>query len=287
MAKLMLLKKAEVSVPEDKKGKQIAVKESNITSLKNFFVSNYKPPVEMPNVTTTSFVDASPAPVSNMESPLPIEVSPLNMIDPSIITPNNISEPEINPMNPVINNNIIEEPTPVIENIPAIETPIMSAPQPMVLESAIVEPMEPEMPKEITSTPVIENSVPDIFNLPTPIIEEDEEGTNDTAEIKLVQDNDTLSDLTLDEELDPELEEIKNRLDQVILDLNNYKKKIKMLENEVNQNLEKSREVLKDTQAAAKIMSIHQERQNQIMNELNLGTNSLDDSKRVLQKETI
>lgn len=287
MAKLMLLKKAEVSVPEDKKGKQIAVKESNITSLKNFFVSNYKPPVEMPNVTTTSFVDASPAPVSNMESPLPIEVSPLNMIDPSIITPNNISEPEINPMNPVINNSIIEEPTPVIENIPAIETPIMSAPQPMVLESAIVEPMEPEMPKEITSTPVIENSVPDIFNLPTPIIEEDEEGTNDTAEIKLVQDNDTLSDLTLDEELDPELEEIKNRLDQVILDLNNYKKKIKMLENEVNQNLEKSREVLKDTQAAAKIMSIHQERQNQIMNELNLGTNSLDDSKRVLQKETI
>lgn len=287
MAKLMLLKKAEVSVPEDKKGKQIAVKESNITSLKNFFVSNYKPPVEMPSVTTTSFVDANPAPVSNMESPLPIEVSPLNMIDPSIITPNNISEPEINPMNPVINNSIIEEPTPVIENIPAIETPIMSAPQPMVLESAIVEPMEPEMPKEITSTPVIENSVPDIFNLPTPIIEEDEEGTNDTAEIKLVQDNDTLSDLTLDEELDPELEEIKNRLDQVILDLNNYKKKIKMLENEVNQNLEKSREVLKDTQAAAKIMSIHQERQNQIMNELNLGTNSLDDSKRVLQKETI
>lgn len=287
MAKLMLLKKAEVSVPEDKKGKQIAVKESNITSLKNFFVSNYKPPVEMPSVTTTSFVDASPAPVSNMESPLPIEVSPLNMIDPSIITPNNISEPEINPMNPVINNSIVEEPTPVIENIPAIETPIMSAPQPMVLESAIVEPMEPEMPKEITSTPVIENSVPDIFNLPTPIIEEDEEGTNDTAEIKLVQDNDTLSDLTLDEELDPELEEIKNRLDQVILDLNNYKKKIKMLENEVNQNLEKSREVLKDTQAAAKIMSIHQERQNQIMNELNLGTNSLDDSKRVLQKETI
>ncbi len=286
MAKLMLLKKAEISVPEDKKGKQIAVKESNITSLKNFFVSNYKPPVEMPSVTTTSFVDASPAPVSNMESPLPIEVSPLNMIDPSIIMPNNISEPEINPMNPVINS-IVEEPTPVIENIPAIETPIMSAPQPMVLESAIVEPMEPEMPKEITSTPVIENSVPDIFNLPTPIIEEDEEGTNDTAEIKLVQDNDTLSDLTLDEELDPELEEIKNRLDQVILDLNNYKKKIKMLENEVNQNLEKSREVLKDTQAAAKIMSIHQERQNQIMNELNLGTNSLDDSKRVLQKETI
>ena len=83
--------------------------------------------------------------------------------------------------------------------------------------------------------------------------------------------------------MDPELQEIKDRLDKVISDLNNYKKKIKLLENEVNQNLEKSREVLKDTQAAAKIMSIQQERQRQI-NEESGGSTIENDPTRILQK---
>lgn len=282
MAKLILMKQTEVSVPEDKKGKQIAVKENNITSLKNFFVNNYKPVVEMPNISEvapivqTKIEDITP--LQAMEAPAPVEVSPLNTIDPSIITPN-IETPEMN----IMNSSITEEPIPAVENIPAIETPILSASQPMVLESAIVDPMEPEIPEEIP-VETVSNNLEDVFSIPTPIMETpEEEGTNDTESIKLVQDNDMLNNFVIDDEMDPELKEIKNRLDQVISDLNNYKKKIKMLENEVNQNLEKSREVLKDTQAAAKIMSIHQERQNQIMNEMS--SNSINDSTRILQKE--
>ena len=68
------------------------------------------------------------------------------------------------------------------------------------------------------------------------------------------------------------------------MDLNNYKKKIKLLEEEVNQNLEKSREVLKDTQAAAKIMSIQQERQRQINEEVTGGSPLENDPTRILQK---
>ena len=281
MAKLILMKKTEVSVPEDKKGKQIAVKENNITSLKNFFVNNYKPVVEMPNISEVAPIVQPKiediTPLQAMETPAPVEVSPLNTIDPSIITPN-IETPEVNIMN-----SITEEPIPAVENIPAIETPILSASQPMVLESAIVDPMEPEIPEE-NPVETVSNNLEDVFSIPTPIMETpEEEGTNDTESIKLVQDNDMLNNFIIDDEMDPELKEIKNRLNQVISDLNNYKKKKKMLENEVNQNLEKSREVLKDTQAAAKIMSIHQERQNQIMNEMS--SNSINDSTRTLQKE--
>lgn len=41
MSKLTLMKKTEISVTEEKKGKQIAVKENNITSLKRFYQDNY------------------------------------------------------------------------------------------------------------------------------------------------------------------------------------------------------------------------------------------------------
>ena len=280
MAKLMLMKKAEVSVPEDKKGKQIAVKESNITSLKNFFVSNYQPPVTsaMPENEQTAPIIENTTSVPLMENPTPIEVSPLNSINPAITNSIEMPQAEVNPM---VNNNTIQEKTEIVENTTSVEeTPIIAAPQPMILESAIVEPMEPVISG--VDSPINEGT----FIFPRDDSDETtEEGTSDTEAIKLVQENNTIFNSNIDEEMDTELKEIKNRLDQVILDLNNYKKKIKMLEDEVNQNLEKSREVLKDTQAAAKIMSIHQERQKQIMNEQKDGQSLIDDSSRVLQKE--
>lgn len=229
----MLLKKAEIAVPEDKKGKQIAVKESNINSLKAFFVNNYLEPTVAPlsNATQEESVQLDSMPqVENTE--------PFNMDAPLFGMEPNIP-----------NENVIQE-TPVIEENPVFPSPIIE-------------------PVTVSSDP---------SEIPSPVFPNEEESSSDAEKISLVPEEQQTID---DTEMDPELQEIKNRLDQVILDLNNYKKKIKMLEDEVNQNLEKSREVLKDTQAAAKIMSIHQERQNQILNDLNVPKDDI----RTLQKD--
>lgn len=216
MAKLILMKKNEVSVPEEKKGKQIAVKEANIISLNSFYVQNYQPPVE------------SVEPVQDE-----IQAAPMEEINP---------EP------------IIEQPT---------------------LDNNIIN-VEPSM--EIVEEPLIQEE-------PVNAIEPQQESVIESPVIDLAVDN-QVEDTKMDEEMDPELQEIKERLDKVIIDLNNYKKKIKILENEVNQNLEKSKEVLKDTQAAAEIMSIQQARQRQISEEVGASNPAEDETSRLLQKET-
>lgn len=271
----MLMKKSEISVPEDKKGKQIAVKESNITSLKDFFVQNYKEPVETSPVepqaeSSENIIQETTDPIPTMINPSPIEVNPLNVINP-------FETPEIDNniiMNAPENNTILEQQSPALEE------------QVNVMAEAPVFPESPVTEQTVSVTPIIGNEENSsvINNMINPV-EEEESGTNDAQAIKLTPEAENVVNTSnMDEEMDPELQEIKNRLDQVIMDLNNYKKKIKMLEDEVNQNLEKSREVLKDTQAAAKIMSIHQERQKQILNEMK-NEPLVNETGRILEKD--
>ena len=232
MTKLTLIKKPEISGTEEKRGKQIAVKEANIVSLTSFYQNN----IENQTKETSS-------PIPNAE-----------------ITPT--MNEEISVEQPVLTNTIdVSKPSESIEN-------------------NFIDPVQIN-PTEI-NIPTIENKVEqkDEMNNPSDL-RENEEGTEETANINLVPESPVLE---TEEEMDPELKEIKERLDKVIKDLNNYKKKIKRLEDEVNQNLEKSREVLKDTQAAAKIMSIQQERQRQITEEVAGGTTVENDASRILQK---
>lgn len=254
MAKLMLMKKPEISVPEDKKGKQIAVKESNIISLKDFYRNNYQIPSEPIKVSEPEVsMDANIMPSPTIES------NPVNEFTPSFqdpILPNNnfLNDTEMG-------NNIIEEK-------PILNQNVFESNDPIIMDSPIIDSTSKnETP--IVDTPINLDTISTMSN-------EEDDGTNDSREIKLTIENNASSDM------DPELQEIKDRLDKVIMDLNNYKKKIKMLEDEVNQNLEKSKEVLKDTQAAARIMSIQQERQKEIMNEMNSKEN---DTIRALEKE--
>ncbi|MCI8394532.1 MAG: hypothetical protein HFH86_03515 [Bacilli bacterium] len=225
MTKVILMNKTEISVNEEKKGKQIAVKENNITSLKEFYQNNYK----------------------------------------------------------VLNQKVSSLPKETIVETPIINNPLEASGEPVI-------PIEPI----VMDTPSIEMQKESIFNESTPIITAENTQNKEANENNLLnetiftQNNQTTEDsgnspvINLipesstiesaqpsDDEMDPELLEIKLRLDQAIIDLNNYKKKIKILELEVNQNLEKSKEVLKDTQAAAEIMSIQQERQKKISEEIN------------------
>lgn len=232
MTKVILMKKNEVSIPEEAKGKQIAVKESNMISLKDFYQKNY-----------------IPAPTQTIEPTLGTEPEQTPII-PDLNEPTTLNNPIMEFSNETPTNNVISE-QPALENQsnndsisaePVIDTPVIS-----------INPLENNI-DETTS----------------------EEGSTGTPKINLIPENETV------EEMDPELKEIKDRLDKVIQDLNNYKK-IKILEIEVNENLEKSREVLKDTQAAAKIMSIQQERQRQITEEN--GNNIIENSSRILEKD--
>lgn len=224
MGKLVLLKPQQISISEEKKGKQIAVKENNIDSLKTFYLNGLSSTEKKEENLITqenSNVVAEPleiAPENNAET---IEAAPEAAIE---INPVNISS---------------------TSEIPAIS-----------LETNIQNTNE-----------VTENS---------------EEGSNETEAITLIPE--TKTETEVEDEMDSELKEIKERLDKVIMDLNDYKKKIQSLEEEINKNLEKSREVLKDTQAAAQIMSIQQERQKQINEETSSGEVVENDNSRILQK---
>lgn len=224
MGKLVLLKPQQISISEEKKGKQIAVKENNIDSLKTFYLNGLSSTEKKEENLITqenSNVVAEPleiAPENNAET---IEAVPEAAIE---INPVNISS---------------------TSEIPAIS-----------LETNIQNTNE-----------VTENS---------------EEGSNETEAITLIPE--TKTETEVEDEMDSELKEIKERLDKVIMDLNDYKKKIQSLEEEINKNLEKSREVLKDTQAAAQIMSIQQERQKQINEETSSGEVIENDNSRILQK---
>lgn len=222
MAKLSLFLEPEVSVPEERKGKQIAVKESNITSLKQFFANNYQPPK---STLETEIIEAQPTSTEPENIDVMIKNSPIDFMKE-------------------LNN---------------IEVSINTTEEPIINETPI-NPIN-EKPEE------------------TPIIDVTENSDSSNGEI--------INLIPEIEEMDPELKEIKNRLDQVINDLDQYKKKIKNIEIEINLNLEKSREVLKDTQAAAHIMSIQQERQKQIKDEVAGGGEPLNDPSRILQKESI
>ncbi len=247
MASVVLMKKNEIAIPEGQKGKQIAVKENNIIALKEFYKNNYQTPQ----------LEKEP----QVEEPS-LNQEPLNF---DAILNSSAEEPVFNPINPmdkIENNNFIEESNPVQNAVIPEEVPI--------------EPVS-----------IIDNSIPQMetseVNMPS---EETETGTDDTSAIKLVLENpEAEKNEKPEEEMDPELKEIKERLDKVIQDLNNYKKKIKILEDEVNRNLEKSREVLKDTQAAAEIMSIQQKRQQQITDEIATGGTIVNDAQRILQKD--
>lgn len=239
MAKLILMNKTEIAVTEDKKGKQLAVKENNITSMKEFYKKNYQIPVGPDNITSTP-----------------------DVIESSI--------------EPVVNNVVNEEPQ--IENIPVNN---------IIEEQPVITPVVGGM-EENQSFNSQQNSESVIDIATTPIVEETlstEDNNENAGGINLTPDNAPILEES-EEDLDPELKEIKERLDKVIEDLNNYKKKIKILENEVNQNLEKSKEVLKDTQAAAEIMSIQQARQRQISEEVGASNPAEDETSRLLQKET-
>ncbi len=239
MAKLILMKKNEISVPEEKKGKQIAVKENNIVALHEFYKNNYIKTEEEPKM------DSLP---EQKEEILEQE----QLFPGTPIQPGNANE--------TLDNSIMEEP--VIPSNFDIES---TAP---AIENGI----------SVSSNGTNEEQA---INLTL----EENNGAKGEQTINLILEENQL-DQSKSEELDPELKEIKERLDKVIEDLNNYKKKIKLLETEVNQNLEKSREVLKDTQAAAKIMSIQQERQREINDEINSGSTIVNDSSRTLQMNT-
>lgn len=250
MTKVMLLKKTEVSVTEEKKGKQIAVKENNILSLKNFYKDNLKKianeNAKLEQTATTTEVIEPIQPVTNE-----------NNLNP--VTLPNIENVSVNNPDHKVTGEIIEQaPTNVIE---PTEIKAMDIEIPVVENDLNKEPVTLENRENENST--------------------DSTNVGDAPLINLVPES--APEITDSNEMDPELQEIKDRLDKVISDLNNYKKKIKLLENEVNQNLEKSREVLKDTQAAAKIMSIQQERQRQI-NEESGGSTIENDPTRILQK---
>jgi len=259
MSKIMLIKKDEISVTEEKKGKQIAVKENNITSLKEFYKNNM-------------IAKQAPQPQETLvmeEIPTPPTASPA----PAFNAENMIATP--NPSAPA-DNTIVEQPVELMATQPQNSQEMMEA-NSVIMNQPIID-VEPSMqndnliPEQNIISPAIE-----------PIPESNDTTSSDAPVINLVP---TTEEIGKDEEMDPELQEIKERLDKVIMDLNNYKKKIKLLEEEVNQNLEKSREVLKDTQAAAKIMSIQQERQRQINEEINGGTPLNNDPTRILQKDT-
>lgn len=246
MAKLTLMKKSEISVTEEKKGKQIAVKENNITSLKKFYQDNYR---INENIT-------QPIPSTEAIAQTPAATQETVSIDQTSATTNGQ----------------------VIEPFSSIATPasVPETPTPTINEPIELNPVEVNTPT--LDQPIQMESQEQVANE-----SENAGGTNDAPVINLVPENNDIKEEN--EEMDPELKEIKERLDKVIMDLNNYKKKIKLLEEEVNQNLEKSREVLKDTQAAAKIMSIQQERQRQINEEVAGGTPLESDPTRILQKE--
>lgn len=224
MGKLVLLKPQQISISEEKKGKQIAVKENNIDSLKTFYLNGLSSTEKKEENLITqenSNVVAEPleiAPENNAET---IEAAPEAAIE---INPVNISS---------------------TSEIPAIS-----------LETNIQNTNE--------------------------VTEKSEEGSSETEAITLIPE--TKTETEVEDEMDSELKEIKERLDKVIMDLNDYKKKIQSLEEEINKNLEKSREVLKDTQAAAQIMSIQQERQKQINEETSSGEVVENDNSRILQK---
>lgn len=234
MTKLTLIKKPEISVTEEKRGKQIAVKEANIVSLTSFYQTNIENQIKE---TSSPIPNAEITPTMNEE---------ISIEQPVLTNTIDVSEPS----EPIANNSI----DPVQINPTEINIP--------TIENKVEQKEEMSNPSDLT---------------------ENEEGTEETSKINLVPESPVLE---TEEEMDPELKEIKERLDKVINDLNNYKKKIKRLEDEVNQNLEKSREVLKDTQAAAKIMSIQQERQRQITEEVAGGTTVENDASRILQKAT-
>lgn len=264
MAKLILMKRNEVAVPEEKKGKQIAVKESNIISLREFYKNNYRQPVENIEIapvptepTTNSTAVPTMEQTENVTSDIPNN-QPFNNVENNII--------ETSPI-PSTQNTILETPNNVIEPVEMQSSPIMDNPVSENIENETT-PIEPIPAIDLGPT-----------STASPIPEE-ESSSDETPIINLVPEIEE----ELEEEMDPELKEIKERLDKVITDLNNYKKKIKILEIEVNKNLEKSRETLKDAQAAAKIMSIQQERQRQISEEMNGGGNLETDAARVLQK---
>lgn len=234
MAKVILMKKAEISVPEGQKGKQLAVKESNTVSLKDFYKKNYQAPIQ----TVTPVAEVAPVqPVDTLVNEIPPMVEPIK--ENSMINDQ-----------AVVANNIIQE-QPIVETSHVLEEPVAFSGN-----------------QNFSATPTIEN-----VDSPKP-----EEPINITSG------NDNVISQVEQEELDPELKEIKDRLDKVIDDLNAYKKKIEILEKKVNENLEKSKEVLKDTQAAAQIMSIQQERQKQINDEINGGGTLETDSSRILEK---
>jgi len=151
VAKLILMKKNEVSVPEEKKGKQIAVKEANIISLNSFYVQNYQPPVE------------SVEPVQDE-----IQAAPMEEINP---------EP------------IIEQPT---------------------LDNNIIN-VEPSM--EIVEEPLIQEE-------PVNAIEPQQESVIESPVIDLAVDN-QVEDTKMDEEMDPELQEIKDKYGVKIVDVIN------------------------------------------------------------------
>ncbi|MCI8574978.1 MAG: hypothetical protein HFI09_00735 [Bacilli bacterium] len=245
MTKVMLLKNAEISVTEEKKGKQIAVKENNIVSLKEFYFNNVS------QVNTNSLEQQQETAVSLNEEG------------------NKSSE---NAINEQLANTPINETVEEKVNVSSIE------------DTQNIQVNDPINQVEIAIPSIETNKSEQTTDVEEKIEEKDSEnsGANDAPVINLVPETED-TEIKVEEEMDPELKAIKERLDQVISDLNNYKKKIKLLEDEVNQNLEKSREVLKDTQAAAKIMSIQQERQRQITEESG-GTSLETDPSRTLQK---
>lgn len=266
MARLILMKKAEVAVTEEKKGKQLAVKENNISAMKDFYKNNYQVP------TANNEIVMTPEVVPPVEEP---KVEPA--IENTIINPNPASAE---------NNTITQQPIEMAinqqENI--IAEPQSSITQPEVIEEtpAIME-TEPLKEEVLIEQPKEESAID--LSSSVPNLESETVSPKESVELNLEPENSLKNTLITEEnEMDPELKEIKDRLDKVIEDLNNYKKKIKILETEVNQNLEKSREVLKDTQAAAQIMSIQQQRQQQITDEVNGGGTLENDPSRILQK---
>lgn len=223
MGKLVLLKPQQISISEEKKGKQIAVKENNIDSLKTFYLNGLSSTEKKEEIITqeNSNVVAEPLAITVENNAKTTEDVPETAIE---INPVNISS---------------------TSEIPAIS-----------LETNIQNTNE--------------------------VTEISEEGSNENETITLIPE--TKTETEVEDEMDSELKEIKERLDKVIMDLNDYKKKIQSLEEEINKNLEKSREVLKDTQAAAQIMSIQQERQKQINEETSSGEVVENDNSRILQK---
>ena len=177
MTKVLLMKNKEIAVTEEKKGKQIAVKENNIDTLKKFYQDNFtlnqgiQAPITPENqVEAEKLADNTPISQPNISLNEEVVATPIEPTNIEAETKEQMLEPAV-------------ELNPVEVNVPSFDQPQEPVP------SNLVEETSTENAGNVGAAPII----------------------------NLVPENNQVSETA--EEMDPELQEIKERLDKVIMDL--------------------------------------------------------------------